>query len=270
VAQAVTAEPQMTLKARYIAGELEKFGSSPKDAARLSQSLEQWIDLAGDGYLGVRMSMKLHGADYVGTLDASDGTNLPLRSSASSSSQGAIFVPRQNIPTGEVTMQELLADATRIPGSQGAYLNVQPGEAIRFTDLYQLASNQDGAEFMLSREVMRNGNQVARRWRIYSGTPDQIPPPRFFDPNAPGGGTRIERIVGHTHFENGSLIFTQPSQADLDYLGRIAGDWHRLHGPPEPFGQIIWGTVPGQTTQYGMGSTAGHAVPPPWFERTQW
>lgn len=33
-----------------------------------------------------------------------------------------MIVSRRNIPTGEVTMQELLADASRIPGSLGAYL----------------------------------------------------------------------------------------------------------------------------------------------------
>jgi hypothetical protein len=96
-------------------------------------------------------------------------------------------------------MQELLANNQRVPGMRGAYLKVGRGEAIRFSDLSQLTINHNGAEFMLSREVVRNGNRVVRRWRIYSGTPDQIPPPTFLDPYFAGGGVRVERIVGHTH-----------------------------------------------------------------------
>jgi hypothetical protein len=167
-------------------------------------------------------------------------------------------------------MQELLADATRVPGSPGAYLRVQPGGAIRFSDLSQLTINHNGAEFMLSREVVRHGNQVTRRWRIYSGTPDLIPPPMFFDPNAPGGGTRIERIVGHTHPRPIPYDpkYTQPSAADLSYLRRIDGDWRQVYGPQsEPFGRIIWGLNPGETTIYGIGSTPGNAVPPSGLRR---
>jgi hypothetical protein len=196
--------------------------------------------------------------------------NLPLRSSASSGSPGSVLVPRQNIPTGDVTMQELLADATRIPGSQGAYLRVRPGEAIRFSDLSQLTINHNGAEFMLSREVGRHGHRVTRRWRIYSGVPDQIPPPNFFTPNIAGGGTRVERIVGHTHPRPVPYdpLFMQPSQADLDYLTGNASRWRQVYGPQsEPFGRIIWGLNPGETTIYGIGSTPGNAVPPRWLRR---
>jgi hypothetical protein len=167
-------------------------------------------------------------------------------------------------------MQELLVDASRVPGSQGAYLRVQPGEAIRFADLAQLTINHNGTEFMLSREVLRIGNRVSRRWRIYSGTPDQVPAPRFFDRSAAGGGTRIERIVGHTHPRPIPYdpIYTQPSGADLSYLNRITGDWRRVYGPQsEPFGRIIWGLNPGETTIYGIASTPGNAVPPPWLRR---
>jgi hypothetical protein len=198
------------------------------------------------------------------------GANAPLRSSASTSTPGSVYVPRQNIPTGEVTMQELLADASRVPGSPGAYLRAQPGEAIRFSDLFQLTINHNGAEFMLSREVVRHGNQVNRRWRIYSGTPDQIPPPTFYNPNAAGGGTRIERIVGHTHPRPIPYdpIFMQPSGADLYYLNNIVGPWQHVYGPQSrPFGRIIWGVNPGETTIYGIGSTPGNAVPPPWLRR---
>jgi len=203
---------------------------------------------------------------------APNGANGPLRSSASIGLPGPVLVRRQNIPSGEVTMQELLADASRVPGSQGAYLRVQPGEAIRFSDLFQLTINHNSAEFLLSREVVRHGNQVSRRWRIYSGTPNQVPPPRFFDPSAAGGGTRVERIVGHTHPRPIPYdpIYTQPSGPDLNYLSRITGDWQQpqVYGPQsEPFGRIIWGLNPGETTIYGIGSTPGNAVPPRWLRR---
>src|SRR5438874_1338992 len=128
-------------------------------------------------------------------------------------SQGTVLQPRQNIPTGEVTMQELLAGASRVPGSRGAYLRVRPGGAIRFSDLSRLTINHSGAEFMLSREVVRLAHHAVRNWRIYSGTPDQIPAPRFFEPRAAGGGARVERIVGHTHPRPipYNAIYTQPS-----------------------------------------------------------
>jgi RHS repeat-associated protein len=196
--------------------------------------------------------------------------NVPLRSSASTAGGGAIYTPRQNIPTGEVTMQELLADVSRVPGTPGAYLNVQPGEVILFEDLSRLTMMHSGQEFMLTREVVRQGNRVTRRWRIYSGTPDQIPPPRFFEPNAPGGGTRVERIVGHTHPRPIPYdpIFTQPSDADLFYLTQITGEWRQVYGPSsEPFGRIIWGLNPGETTLYGINSTPGNAVLPRWLRR---
>ena len=196
--------------------------------------------------------------------------NAPLRSSASSGSQGPVYVPRQNIPTGEITIQGLLADATRVPGSQGAYLRLKQGEVIRFPDLAQLTINHNSAEFMLTREVLRNGNQVSRRWRIYSGTPDQIPPPRFYHSSVAGGIMRIERIVGHTHPRPVPYdpIYMQPSGADLFYLNNIAGLWRQVYGPQsEPFGRIIWGLNHGETTIYGIASLAGHSVPPRWLRR---
>jgi hypothetical protein len=167
-------------------------------------------------------------------------------------------------------MQELLADSQLVPGMRGAYLKVKPGEAIHFVDLAQLTINHNGAEFMLSREVVRNAKQVKGRWRIYSGTPDQIPPPPFFNPSAAGGGAVIERVAGHTHPRpvpyNSS--FTQPSQADIQYLNTIAAAWRQVYGSQsEPFGRIIWGLNPGETTIYALGSAPGNAVPPRWLRR---
>lgn len=192
----------------------------------------------------------------------------PLQPSVPSGSSATS--PVGNI-TGEVTMQELLANNQLVPGIQGVYLKVGQGEAIRFSDFSQLTINHNSAEFMLSREVVRNGNQVIRRWRIYSGTPDQIPPPKFFDPNAAAGGvTRIERIVGHTHPRPipYNPNFTQPSGTDIDALKGIASDWRKVYGSQsEPFGRIIWGLNPGETTPYGLGSTPGNAVPPFWLRR---
>lgn len=161
----------------------------------------------------------------------------------------AVIVSRRNIPTGEVTMQELLADVSRIPGSLGAYLLVQPGEAIRFSDLTQLTINHNGVEFLLSREVEQKGIRVTRRWRIYSGTSDEVLPPSFLNPRAPGGGIRIERTVGHTHPRPIPYdpIYTQPSSNDLDNLIRITLVWKQVYGSmSEPFGRIIWGLNPGE------------------------
>src|SRR6266852_5696061 len=165
--------------------------------------------------------------------------------------------PLGNI-TGEVTIQELLVNHQLVPGLRGAYLKVGKGEAIHFGDLSQLTIDHNGAEFMLTREVARTGSRVTRRWRIYSGVPDQIPPPQFLDRHAAGGGTRIERIVGHTHPRPipYSPMFMQPSAPDLGYLSRIAGDWQHVYGPQsQPFGRIFWGLNPGEITVYGMGST---------------
>jgi hypothetical protein len=165
-------------------------------------------------------------------------------------------------------MQELLTHDQLVPGLRGAYLKVGQGDVIRFADLSQLTINHQAAEFMLTREVVRKGNQVTRRWRIYSGTPDQIPPPRFYDPSGPGGTTVVERVVGHTHPRPIPYdpIYTQPSGADITSLRAIAGDWRRVYGPQsEPFGRIIWGLNPGETTIYGTSSTPGNAVPPFWL-----
>jgi len=162
-------------------------------------------------------------------------------------------------------MQELLADVSRFPGSQGAYLKVKPGDSIRFSDLAQLTINHNGAEFLLSSEVGQKGIQVTRRWRIYSGLPDMVLPPKFFDPHPPGGGIRIERTVGHTHPRPIPYdpSYTQPSGEDLDYLIDITVDWKQVFGTrSEPFGRIIWGLNPGETTIYGLASTPGCAVPP--------
>jgi hypothetical protein len=162
-------------------------------------------------------------------------------------------------------MQELLANNQLVPGMRGVYLKVGQGEPVRFSALSQLTTNHHGAEFMLSREVVRNGNRVSRRWRIYSGTPDQIPPPTFLDPNVAGGGVRVERIVGHTHPRPIPYdpVFMHPSPADLNYLNNVAGPWRQVYGSQsEPFGRIIWGLHPGEATIYGIGSAPGNAVPP--------
>jgi hypothetical protein len=177
--------------------------------------------------------------------------------------------PLGNI-SGEVTIQELLANHQLVPGVRGAYLKVSKREAIHFGDLSQLTIDHYGAEFMLTRELVRNGNRATQRWRIYSGVPDQIPPPVFLNLSAPGGGIRIERIVGHTHPRPipYSPIFKQPSHNDLYYLNTVAGKWRQVYGPQsEPFGRIIWGLNPGETTIYGIGSTPGNAVPPRWLRR---
>jgi hypothetical protein len=172
--------------------------------------------------------------------------------------------------TREVTIQELLADDQLVPGMRGAYLKVGIREAIHFGDLSQLTINHGGAEFMLTREVERAGNRITRRWRIYSGVPNHIQPPVFLDLGAPGGGTRIERIVGHTHPRPIPYdpIFKQPSPEDLHYLNTVAGQWRQVYGPQsEPFGRIIWGLNPGETTIYGINSTPGNAVAPHWLKR---
>lgn len=117
---------------------------------------------------------------------------------------------------------------------------------------------------------LRNGNQVTRRWRIYSGTANEIQPPRFLDLNAPGGRSLVERVVGHTHPRPIPYdpLFKQPSFWDTKNLIRDAGQWREVYGPQsEPFGRIFWGLNPGETTIYGIGSTPGSAVPPFWLRR---
>jgi hypothetical protein len=165
-------------------------------------------------------------------------------------------------------MPELLANNQLVPGVIGVQLKVRPGEAINLSDLWQLTINHNGAEFMLTSEVTRYRNQFARRWRVYSGTCDQIPAPRFLDSNAPAGGCVVERIVGHTHHIPIPYdpIYMQPSGADLSYLVKIEGSWRQVYGPQsEPFGRIIWGLNPEETTIYGIRSTSGNAVPPSWL-----
>jgi hypothetical protein len=177
--------------------------------------------------------------------------------------------PLGNI-SGEVTMQELLSNRQLIPGMLGANLKVEKGAAICFADLAQLTINHDGVEFLLTREVKRFGRRVVRRWRIYSGTTQRVLPPKFFNPHGPAGATIVERVVGHTHprsipFE---LLWIQPSREDIINLRSIISDWQRVHGPQsEPFGRIIWGLIHGETTSYGVDSTEGNAVPPPWLRR---
>src|SRR5207249_3357258 len=130
--------------------------------------------------------------------------------------------------------------------------------------------NHNGAEFMLTREVVRRERQVVRNWRVYSGTPDRVPAPRFFDARGPGGTTVTERVVAHTHPRPVplDLSYTQPSAADLDYLQRIIRQWWQAYGAnSQPFGRICWGLSAGETTVYGTGSTPGNAGPPPWLRR---
>jgi hypothetical protein len=167
-------------------------------------------------------------------------------------------------------MHELLANDRLVPGLRGAYLRVSRGQAIGFADLSQLTIDHHGAEFMLTREVVRNGAHVTRRSRIYSGTPDQIPAPRFYDPSGPLGTKVVERVVGHTHPRPIPYdpTYTQPSGADMTNLRGIVGDWRRVYGPrSEPYGRIIWGLNPGEATIYGINSRPGHAVPPAWLRR---
>jgi hypothetical protein len=76
--------------------------------------------------------------------------------------------------------------------------------------------------------------------------------------------------VGHTHPRPIPYdpIFMQPSGDDILNLARIAGEWRQVYGPQSgPFGRIIWGLNPGETTIYGISSTPGNAVPPRWLRR---
>jgi hypothetical protein len=190
---------------------------------------------------------------------------------ASGETPQAVFVPRRNIPTAEASIAELLSDTRMVPGSPGVLLKPATGEPIRFADLAQLTINHQGAEFMLTREIRRLAARSFMRWRLYSGTSDQIPAPRFLDLNGPGGWTIVERIVAHTHPRPIPYdpVFIQPSPTDLEYLRAVGDKWRLVFGArSQPFGTIIWGIGPGEITVYGIDSTPGKAVPPPWFRRS--
>jgi hypothetical protein len=196
---------------------------------------------------------------------AGESGKMPLPSSSGMPS-GAILV-RGNI-SGEITIQELLADNQRVPGAQGAYVRLQPAQGIRgirFADLSQLTINHQGTEFLLTLETVTAlaGQVLSRRYRIYSGTPNRIPPPVFRRPG-PKGEVTVERIIGHTHpfpipfYPN----WNHPSWGDILYLQRIRGEWKRIYGPlSEPFGKIFG--LPGDPViTYGPRSTEGNAVYP--------
>jgi len=166
-----------------------------------------------------------------------------------------------------------LANDQLIPCLRGAVLKVEPGTAIRFGDLARLTINHDGVEFLLTREVKRIGQNVTRRWRIYSGTTEEVLPPRFFDPKAPEGALIFERVVGHTHprpvpFE---LAWIHSSEKDIMNLKEVLVRWQEIYGlAAEPFARIIWGVDAGETTIFGIDSGEGNAVPPPWIRRQKW
>ncbi len=132
----------------------------------------------------------------------------PLRSSAGTPS-GATF-PLGNI-TREVTIQELLANDQLVPGLRGAYL--RPGNVgrnrtgIRYEDISQLTINHNGAAFMLARETVRvaGGRQISARYRIYSGTPDQITLPALRRRGPRGKSSWSELLDIHTRFRFPSL-----------------------------------------------------------------
>ncbi|MFO0852426.1 MAG: RHS repeat-associated core domain-containing protein [Gemmataceae bacterium] len=201
------------------------------------------------------------------TLRSATGGLAPLRSSAGIPSGAASPVGNIN---RSVTMQELLADSTLVPGMKGAYVDVpvlggRTKNGILFEDLSQLTINHNGAEFMLTRETVTasNGQIVSARWRIYSGTTDQIPPPAFLR-TGPKGETIVERIIGHTHPRPMPFQprWNQPSGADIQYLQRIRAEWQRIYGPnSEPFGRIF-GDIGDPAVIYGPRSTHGAAVPP--------
>jgi hypothetical protein len=141
---------------------------------------------------------------------------------------------------------------------RGAYVRLDPGRGIRgvcFDDLSQLTINHNGAEVLLTREteVGFNGQVIRARYRIYSGTPDRIPPPAFRR-IGPSGVVVVERVIGHTHpfpipF---SPNWNHPSSADLQYLQRIRADWKYVYGAQtEPFGRIFG--LPGdRVVLYGL------------------
>jgi hypothetical protein len=170
--------------------------------------------------------------------------------------------------TRAVTIQELLADSTLVPGMIGAQILVPKSGryyGIRFADLSQLTINHLGMEFLLSRETEYTsiGKMISGCYRLYSGVADRITPPVFLR-TKPNGNIMVERIIGHTHprpipFHPG---WNQPSPEDIQYLHDIKADWHRIFGPnSEPFG-LIFGDPGDRAVIYGAKSTPGNAVPP--------
>lgn len=137
--------------------------------------------------------------------------------------------------------------------------------AIRYEDISRLTIDHNGAEFMLSRETTHcvRGQTIDMRYRIYSGTPDQIPSPAFLR-QGPNGEVIVERIIGHSHpfpvpFQP---KWNNPSAADIQYLRLVRADWKRVYGPQsEPFG-LIFGLPGDKAVPYGLNSTPGNAVFP--------
>jgi hypothetical protein len=170
--------------------------------------------------------------------------------------------------TGEITIQELLADNQLVPGMRGAYVRLDPGQgarSIHFVDISQLTINHAGAEFVLTRETVTatNGRLLSSRYRLYSGAPDQVFPPAFRR-LGPNGEVTVERILGHSHpfpipFFPG---WNHPSWADIQYLQRVRPVWQAVYGAQsEPFGRIF-GLPGAPSVIYGPRSTQGHAVYP--------
>jgi hypothetical protein len=172
--------------------------------------------------------------------------------------------PLGNI-AGEVTIQDLLADPQLVPGMRGAYLRVDPVHGLSYDDISRIAISRGGAEIMVSRETTSapDGLVISDRYRVYSGTPDQVLPPAFLR-QGPNGELIVEQVIGHTHpfpvpFRAG---WNQPSAADILYLRTVRRDWQRVFGQQsQPFGRIFG--LPGDAPiLYGPGSTPGNAVYP--------
>jgi hypothetical protein len=105
-----------------------------------------------------------------------------------------------------------------------------------------------------------------RNLRPFSPFSSPSRPLRYTSSTAGGSANRREHFDTHPRPIPYDPVFTQPSPADLDYLNRVAGEWRQVYGPQtEPFGRIIWGLNPGETTIYGISSTPGKAVPPRWL-----
>jgi hypothetical protein len=170
--------------------------------------------------------------------------------------------------TRPISVLELIADATLLPGMTGCYIENPVGGrgyGIRFEHISQLSIIHRGLEFMLTRETLftPNGQILSGRYRIYSGMPDRITPPIFLRTRF-NGDVVVERIIGHTHphpvpFQPG---WNQPSGEDIQYLLQIRVEWQRVYGAnSEPFG-LIFGDPGDRAVIYGPRSTPGNAVPP--------